>query len=213
MPFMCPEARMDFSAPMAETADMTVVSRTFHSWGASLRVCFVLAMAGGTIFADSDKSLLGRRAPDWDGAIWLNSAPVQLPQLAGKVVLIRWWTAPGCPYCRATAPALNEFHAAYRDRGLEVIGFYHHKSTAPLDQKDVMEHARRFGFNFPIAVDPDWQTLKRWWLHNDERWTSVSFLLDRRGVVRHIHPGGQYVKGDAEYQLLRSKIEELLAEK
>jgi len=63
-------------------------------------------------------------------------------------------------------------------------------------------------------VDPEWRTLKQWWLdRGDERWTSVSFLLDRKGVVRHIHPGGQYVKGDKDYDAMKAKIEELLAEK
>ena len=178
-----------------------------------LSVWLALTLASTWSFAASNDSLLGHRAPGWTGAVWLNSKPIELSQLAGKVVLIRWWTAPGCPYCRATAPALNEFHETYRERGLEVLGFYHHKSPAPLEHMSVMEHAQRFGFKFPIAIDPEWQTLKEWWLHRDERWTSVSFLLDRKGVVRHIHPGGQYVRGDRDYQLMRSKIEELLAEK
>jgi hypothetical protein len=41
----------------------------------------------------------------------------------------------------------------------------------------------------------------------------VSFLLDREGRIRHIHPGGQYVKGDADYDAMKRKIEELLAER
>ena len=95
-----------------------------------------------------------------------------------------------------------------------MIGFYHHKSPEPLEVGAVKEHVRQLGFEFPIAIDPEWRTLKQWWLSGDaRRWTSVSFLLDRHGVVRHIHPGGEYVKGDKDYQLLRAKIEELLAEK
>jgi len=159
-------------------------------------------------------TLLGRNAPDWSGLRWVDSPPVQLPELAGKVVLIRWWTAPGCPYCRATAPALNAFHREYRDRGLAVMGFYHHKSPEPLAPAAVKEHVRRLGFEFPVAIDPEWRNLKKWWLDGgSENWTSVSFLLDRRGVVRHIHPGGQYVKGDEDYRVMKAKIEELLAEK
>jgi peroxiredoxin len=160
------------------------------------------------------ESLIGRKPPEWAGLQWLNREPLQLSDLAGKVVLIRWWTAPACPYCRATAPALNEFYAEYRDRGLEVLGFYHHKSPEPLTASAVSQHARRYGFTFPIAIDPEWRALKQWWLQGgDERWTSVSFLLDRHGVVRHIHPGGQYVAGDKDYAVLKAKIEELLAEK
>ena len=193
---------------------MAPVATSLPRFFTALRTWCMLAVAGGTIATGASDSLVGQKAPAWSGVVWLNGAPRELPELAGKVVLIRWWTAPGCPYCRATAPALNEFYEQYRARGLEVIGFYHHKSPEPLEPESVKEHARHFGFKFPIAVDPEWRTLNEWWLHRGaERWTSVSFLLDREGVVRHIHPGGQYVKGDADYRLLRSKIEELLAEK
>jgi peroxiredoxin len=179
-------------------------------------VAFLATSALGptAAFCASDSSLLGRQSPEWSELEWLNSPPLHLRELVGKVVLVRWWTAPHCPYCRATAPALNEFHGEYHQRGLEVIGIYHHKSPEPLTHGAVKQHAARLGFEFPIAIDRDWRLLKQWWLdRGEERWTSVSFLLDRRGVVRHIHPGGQYVKGDPEYAALKAKIEELLAEK
>jgi hypothetical protein len=35
-------------------------------------------------------------------------------------------------------------------------------------------------------------------------------VIDREGVVRHVHPGGQYVKGDKAYDTLKAQIEELL---
>lgn len=51
---------------------------------------------------------------------------------------------------------------------------------------------RRLGFQFPVVIDPEWRTLKRWWQEaGGGDWTSVSLLLDRDGRVRHIHPGGQ----------------------
>jgi len=154
--------------------------------------------------------LIGTRAQEWEVKDWFNSKPLRLEDLRGKVVLVRFWTAPGCPFCVASAPALNEFYKGYHDRGLEVIGFYHHKSSAPLDPKEVKRHIERFGFKFPVAIDYEWKTLKRWWFAGQERaWTSVSFLIDRKGVLRHIHPGGQYVKGDRDYAELEAKIEEL----
>jgi hypothetical protein len=33
------------------------------------------------------------------------------------------------------------------------------------------------------------------------------------GVIRHIHPGGEYVKGDPDYAEMKSQIETLLQEK
>ena len=163
--------------------------------------------------ASGHEAAIGNVAPEWTATNWINSAPLELEKLRGKVVLVRWWTAPDCRYCTATAPALNEFHKEFSKRGLVVVGFYHHKSDEPLDVAEVKRHTKRFGFQFPVAIDPEWCTLKKWWLHDEDRdWTSVSFLIDRDGVVRHIHRGGQYVKGDHAYAQMRRKIEELLRE-
>lgn len=164
--------------------------------------------------------LLGIRPPDWTISEWLNSEPLTLGSLRGKVVLVRWWTSPGCPYCEATAPTLNDFWQRYHDRGLEVIGMYHHKADLPLTREHVAAEAGKFGFKFPVAIDADWKTLHRWWLDTTPRrgrfsserpFTSVTFLLDREGVIRHIHPGGVIQKGDPGYEALVRAIEELLA--
>jgi len=175
--------------------------------------CLLPQPAGADSTAAPGSELLGQPARPWQVDHWLNSAPLTLAQLRGKVVLVRWWTAPDCPFCAATAPSLNALDARYRARGLQVLGFYHHKADSPLQAQDVARYAKLFGFTFPIAIDAGWQTLQRWWLAGAERdFTSVSFLIDRRGVIRHIHPGGKYVKGDPAHAELERAIERLLAE-
>ena len=163
--------------------------------------------------APEGQELIGKPAPEWEVTDWIHSEPLQLKNIRGKVVLVRFWTTPDCPFCAASAPSLNEFHKKYHAQGLEVIGFYHHKSLSPLNPQDVKKYADRFGFQFPVAIDDEWKTLKRWWLEGRERdWTSVSFLIDKQGIIRSIHPGGQYVKGDPEYAKLQEMIEKLLKE-
>jgi peroxiredoxin len=163
--------------------------------------------------AHEGTELIGTRDQEWQVQDWFNSKPLRLENLKGKALLVRFWTAPACPFCAASAPALNEFYEKYHDQGLEVIGFYHHKSPAPLNPKEVQKYMEKFGFKFPVAIDYDWKTLRNWWLDaNDRRWTSVSFLIDKKGLIIHIHPGGQYVKGDADYAQLDSKVQELLGE-
>ena len=142
----------------------------------------------------------------------MNSTPLHLADLRGKVVLVRWWTAE-CPFCSATAPALRRFDHDYATRGLVVVGMYHHKGADPFDPRVYEETSKKYGFTFPVAFDPDWTTLKSWLRGVDTGFSSVTFVLDKKGVVRHVHPGGQYVEGDAGYAKLRASIEELLAEK
>jgi thiol-disulfide isomerase/thioredoxin len=163
--------------------------------------------------ADEGADLIGQRFTKWEVGQWINSPPLTWDSLRGKIVLIRWWTAPGCPFCEASVPALAEFANRYRDRGLVVIGLYHHKSDTPLTVAHVKEQARKLGMAFPIAIDSGWTTLRQWWLdRHPQGWTSVTLLLDRHGIVRHVHPGGAFFKGEAGYDALKKKIEALLAE-
>lgn len=175
----------------------------------------VLLAAGAAVAAEGG-GLVGTRPPEWTAEHWLNTEPLALADLRGRVVLVRFWTGPGCPYCRSSAPALNEWHERYADDGLAVVALYHHKGRGGPDGADpeaVAAYARELGFEFPVAIDPGWRTLHAWWLDGHRRgWTSVSFLLDRDGVIRRVHPGGQYVKGDAAYAELEAAIERLLAE-
>lgn len=161
-------------------------------------------------------SLVGTTPPEWQVERWMSSPPRTLASLRGSVVLVRWWTAD-CPFCSASAPALRQFHRTYGLRGLQVIGVYHHKEDTPFDPAVYEETARKYGFTFPLAFDPDWRTLKSWLRDRSGQeintgWTSVTFLLDKHGVVRHVHPGGQYVEGDPGYAGLQAAIERLLAE-
>jgi len=148
------------------------------------------ALAAGADPANSGAELIGTKALGWEGVEWLNTEPIHLDDLRGKVVLVRWWT-DSCPYCTRSAPALNEFHARFARRDLIVIGMYHPK---PIDRlitaSEIREAAQERGFGFPIAIDHGWSVLRRWWLDGGRRSaTSVSFLIDRHGVIRHIHPG------------------------
>ncbi len=156
--------------------------------------------------------LIGKAAPGWALDTWFNSKPLALEDLRGKVVLVRWFMSPDCPFCSATAPSLNLFDQRYRERGLVVLGFYHHKSPEPLDPEAVKGYLEHYEFRFPVAIDPDWKTLKRWWLDRERSWTSVSFLLDKKGMIRFIHPGGTYKPGSPDFAEIEKQIQRLLAE-
>ncbi len=164
---------------------------------------------------ESIAKLIGITPAAWQVDRWINSKPLSLEGLRGKVVLVRWWTA-GCPYCSASAPALRTFHQDYGPKGLVVIGMYHHKDDGPFDPAVYEATAKQYGFTFPLAFDPDWKTLHSWMRDAggasvETGFTSVTFLLDKHGVVRHVHPGGEYVAGEPGHAELDRKITELLA--
>lgn len=138
--------------------------------------------------------LLGKAAPPLGLKDWLNSPPLEIAELRGKVVLLRWWT-DGCPYCAATAPALNSLEHEYGARGLVIIGVYHPKPPGKWTIDGVRRATAEKKFTFPVAIDGDWSALKSWWLTRERGFTSVSFLLDQNGTIRYIHRGGEFHEG------------------
>ncbi|HZS50407.1 MAG TPA: redoxin domain-containing protein [Bryobacterales bacterium] len=135
---------------------------------------------------------IGAAAPRLALERWVNSSPLEIANLRGRVVLIRWWTDT-CPFCAATAPALQKLQTKYGGLGLQVIGVFHPKPAGDWSVERVREGAKRLNMNFPVALDADWKALHRWWLDQRERSaTSVSFVIDKRGIIRYVHPGVEF---------------------
>lgn len=162
--------------------------------------------------------LIGKPAPALSGLTWLNSEPLGLEDLRGKVVLIRFWLV-GCPYCKNSAPALAELYEKYGDDGLVVIGIHHPKSERARDDAFVLKAAKGLGFEFPVAQDRDWKVINAWWLGGERRsYTSSSILIDKKGIIRFVHDGGEFYRSednpdaDLAYKTIDAKIRELLAE-
>jgi peroxiredoxin len=189
-----------------------------------LRMDFVPIAAvlfAAALLQGEGSTLLGKPSPDWDNDRWVQGGPLRLADLRGKVVLLRFFMDADCPYCRGTAPALNELHRELGPRGLVVVGMYTPKPRPrPVATEEVRGYVESYGFRFPVAVDDDWATLRKLWLDRvpDASFTSASLLIDRRGVVRHVQKGGLYAKdaasaeGRRDYEAMRSAIERLLAE-
>jgi len=175
-----------------------------------------------SILAAAQGGIVGTPSPDWPAVRWVQGGPLRLADLRGRVVLIRFFMDSRCPLCLETAPALNEFDRELGPKGLVVIGFYTPKPRPrPTSVGEVRDYVKAFGFRFPVAVDDEWSALRKLWLDRvpDAEFTSASLLIDRKGIVRHVQPGGVYAKdsGDArarrDYRAMRAAIVKLLAER
>lgn len=159
---------------------------------------------------DTLEGVVDQPAKPWQVSQWFNSQPLALEDLRGKVVLVRWFMGPSCPFCSGTAPTLRTLHERYGQKGLTVVGMYHHKEQTPLDPEQVGGWVKQYGYTFPVAIDKDWSTLQSWWLGAHERsFTSVSFLIDKTGVVRRVHLGGKLAEGP-ELAAMTADIDRLL---
>ncbi len=148
---------------------------------------------GATEEVDSPAELIGKPARVWTFTRWVDTAPLTLEGLRGKVVLVRWFS-PGCQYCTNSLPSLEKLRKRYASQGLVVVCVYHPKPVRAVPDAEVRAAARKLGFTGPLALDEEWTTLNRWWLmnHPDRNWTSVSFLIDQKGIVRWGQGGGEY---------------------
>jgi len=128
--------------------------------------------------ASQAEKVIGTPAPEWNNQQWINSPPLRISDLKGKVILVRFFMDSNCPFCRATAPYLNEFYNAFKDQGLIVIGMYTPKPS-PMDVpiEEVRKYVKDYEFQFPVALDNDWATLNKFWLDRvpNADFTSVSF--------------------------------------
>lgn len=92
-----------------------------------------------------------------------------------------------------------------------VVAVYHPKPPRDVTPEQVREHARSIGMPGVLAIDRDWAVLDRWAPPAGRAYTSLTFLLDRRGRVRFIHKGG--LIGPADAAELSQRIDAILAEK
>ena len=98
-------------------------------------------------------SLVGKPAPELDGAVWLNTAKpkMTLADFRGKYVLLQFW-ATWCGPCHRDMPSLKLAYGLYKDKGLVVIGV--HDNSTPLEA--IREDVSKNELSYPIVVDnPD----------------------------------------------------------
>jgi thiol-disulfide isomerase/thioredoxin len=140
-------------------------------------------------------------APEISSGQWINSEPLTLKSLHGRVVLIEFWTF-ACYNCRNTLPTVKKWDAQYRDKGLTIIGVH----TPELDYENNVDNLRRevasLGIKYPVVTDNDYST---WKAYGVEAWPTV-FLLDKQGRIRWTHVGEGY------YDETEQMIKKLLAE-
>src|SRR3954471_15473658 len=96
------------------------------------------------------------RMPSLGGATgWLTSPPLTTEGLRGRVVLVDFWTYTCVNWLR-TAPYLKAWHAKYGDAGLTIVGAHTPDFGFEHDLDNVKANVRRFGVEFPVAVDSDY---------------------------------------------------------
>ena len=140
-------------------------------------------------------------APELANGAWINSEPLTLKSLHGRVVLIEFWTF-ACYNCRNTLPSLKKWDAQYRDQGLTIIGVHTPELDFERDIDQLRREVAKLDVKYPVVTDQDYST---WKAYGVEAWPTL-FLLDKQGRVRWMHVGEGY------YDETEEMIKKLLGE-
>jgi thiol-disulfide isomerase/thioredoxin len=137
--------------------------------------------------------------PSLEGATeWLNTQPLTMDQLRGKVVVVEFWTYT-CINWRRTLPYVRAWSERYRPQGLVVIGVHTPEFGFEKDVGNVRRAVREIGIAFPVAVDSDYTI---WTAFRNQYWPALYFV-DAGGRIRHHHFGeGGYDQSEIVIQQL-----------
>lgn len=121
---------------------------------------------------------------------WINSPPLTLESLKGKVVLVDFWTY-SCINCLRTLPHLIRWYQNYSDKGFVLLGIHTPEFPFEKEYANVEAAVRRYGIPYPIALDNDYAT---WRAYGNLYWPA-HYLIDRDGKLRYYHFGeGNYME-------------------
>ncbi len=124
-------------------------------------------------------------APEFAGITnWLNSPPLTMAGLRGKVVLVDFWTY-SCINCLRTLPYVTRWYDTYKDKGLVVVGVHTPEFPFERETRNVQTAIQRFGIKYPVAQDNAYAT---WKAYKTEYWPS-DYLVDQKGNIVLTHFG------------------------
>ena len=140
--------------------------------------------------------------PSLDGATgWLNSPPLTVAGLRGRVVLVKFWTYTCINWLR-TLPYVRAWADKYQDQGLVVLGVHTPEFDVEHDLDNVRRAATDLGVDYPVAVDNDYAI---WNAFGNRYWPALYFV-DAQGQIRH------HRFGEGEYEQSEMILQQLLSE-
>ncbi len=169
---------------------------------------FGLTLIASAALALASVAQAAPKAPEFthtSQAEWLNSKPLRLSQLRGKVVLVEFW-AFECVNCRRTQPWLHAIQQRYADKDFVIVSVHTPELPAERSIANVRTAISEQRITNPVMVDGDysyWNALK------NQAWPAF-YLIDKRGRIAARALGEMHV-GQARAAELEQQIEEQLA--
>lgn len=138
---------------------------------------------------------------------WINSKPLELKGLRGKVVVLHFWTL-GCINCQHNLPYYNRWRADFPGDKLAIVGVHTPETSTEYNTDNVAARVKKLEIKYPVAID---NKLATWKAYKNRYWPSV-YVIDKQGRVRLRWDGELEYRDKGGDKLVRAKIQEFLAE-
>ena len=131
---------------------------------------------------------------------WINTTPLTLSSLKGKVILIDFWTYT-CINCIRTLNYLKDWHSKYNDSGLVIIGIHTPEFEFEKNIINVKTFVEENQIKYAVGLDNEYST----WRSFNNRYWPAKYLIDQTGEIKYQH------FGEGNYNQTEQKIRELLS--
>ena len=166
-----------------------------------LGVLTILGMIASIFYFVSLSSAKNIPAPEIISPTWINSEPLKMEELRGKVVMVEFWTF-GCWNCRNIEPYVKKWHQKYSKEGLVVIAVHSPEFDHEKEIARVKEYVSENNITYAVPIDNEF---KNWRKYRNRYWPTL-YVIDKKGTI-------QYTRiGEGAYEQTEQTIQHLLAE-
>jgi thiol-disulfide isomerase/thioredoxin len=172
-------------------------------------VCVVLTGLQGVRTSGAREAAPSTTAPEFthpEPNEWINTAPLKMAELRGRVVLIDFWTF-GCWNCYRSFPWLNDLEHRLADRPLTIVGVHSPEFEHERDRAKVEAKTAEFELAHAIMIDNDFS----YWRAMKNRYWPAFYVVDKKGIIRGAYVGETHI-GDQQARRIEAQLEQLLDE-
>jgi thiol-disulfide isomerase/thioredoxin len=166
-----------------------------------------IVILGLSFLATSSLTAKSNDAPEFthtQAEEWINSAPLTLDDLKGKVVLIDFWTFD-CWNCYRSFPWLHELEAQFAAEDFTVIGVHTPEFDHEKIRENIVAKTKEFKLDHPVMIDNDFS----YWKAMDNRYWPTFYLIDKQGRIQEKYIGETHAGGGNATDI-EAKIKQLL---
>lgn len=175
-----------------------------------MKILSILLLAAQALPFFKNTEDKNRRAPEFpivDAAKWLNSSPLKIADLRGKVVMLDVWTFM-CWNCTNSIPWVREMQKRFENKDFLIVGIHSPEFEHEKDLKAIKAAVEKHKLSNPQFIDNDHE----YWRALNNRYWPAFYFIDKKGYIRHLAVGEIHIDDPRDREIQRL-VETLLAEK